>query len=77
MADLIEKPCTVVRGLRKPRKEELSGPFSLPVIPEEGEFVEAWDIIGDLQRPAAAEAASFAKEAEVAKASDALRKRVP
>ena len=75
-AELIEKPCLVTRGLRKPRAEELSGPFSLPGIPEEGEFVEAWDIIGDLRRPSSAEAPSFAKEAEVVKTSETPPKKV-
>ena len=72
---MIEKPCLVVRGLRKPRPEELCGPFSLPGIPEEGEFTEAWDIIGDLEQPLFAEAPSFAKEAEVTKTSDVLSKK--
>ena len=75
-AELIEKPCLVTRGLRKPRAEELSGPFSLPGIPEEGEFSEAWDIIGDLRRPSSAEAPSFAKEAEVVKTSETPPKKV-
>lgn len=78
LAELIEQPCTVTRGLRKPRKEEITGAFSLPGIPEEGEFTEAWDVIGDMQRPSSAEAPSFAKKAEVAKTSDSpLKKGVP
>ena len=74
-AELIEKPCLLTRGLRKPRPEELCGPFSLPGIPEEGEFSEAWDIIGDLQQPSSAEAPSFAKEVEVTKTSEAPPKK--
>ena len=73
---MIEKPCLVTRGLRKPRAEELCGPFSLPGIPEEGEFAEAWDIIGDLHRPSSAEAPSFAKEAEVTKTSETPPKKI-
>ena len=75
MADLIEKPCELVRGVRKPRKEEFSGPFGLLGIPEEGEFTEAWDIIGDLQWPSSVEAPSFAKEAKVAKTSNSPLKK--
>ena len=41
MAELLDKPCQLTRGLRKPRKEELMGPSGLPGIPEEGEFSKA------------------------------------
>ena len=37
-------------------------PFGLPGIPEEGEFSEAWDVIGALQWTSSTEPPSFAKE---------------
>ena len=49
LAETLQKPCTFTRGLRKPRKEELSDPFGLPGILEDGEFNEAWDVIMVLQ----------------------------
>ena len=48
MAEILEKLYPFTRGLRTPQKEELIGPFSLPGIPKEGEFSEAWDVIGTL-----------------------------
>ena len=41
MAELLDKPCQLTRGLWKPRKEELMSPSGLPGILEEGEFSEA------------------------------------
>ena len=46
---LLQKPSSLTRGLRKPQKEELTGPFSLPGVLEKGEFGEAMDLIGDIQ----------------------------
>ena len=48
IVELLKKPSTLTQGHRKPRKEELIGPFSLPRISKEGEFSEAVDLIGDL-----------------------------
>ena len=44
-------------------REELTGPYNLPKIPEEGEFREAWDVIGALQRTISVENLSLAKDA--------------
>ena len=63
MNEILEKPCSFTRGLRIPRKEELTGLFSLPGIPEEREFCEAWDVIGTLQHATSVEPPSFTKEA--------------
>ena len=62
MDGILEKMCAFTRGLRTPRKEELTGPFSLPGIPDEGEFSEARNLIRNLQRMIAAESLSLAKE---------------
>ena len=35
IVELLKKPSTLTQGHRKPRKEELIGPFSLPRISEE------------------------------------------
>ena len=61
-ADILDKPCVFTRGLRKPQKEELIRLNSFPGIPEEGEFSEAWDVIGALQQITSAEPPSFVKE---------------
>lgn len=42
------KSTTLTRELRVPWKEELTGPFDLPGVLDEGEFSEAMDLIGDL-----------------------------
>ena len=70
MVDILDKPCVFTRGLRKPRKEELIGSSSLPGSPEEGEFSEAWDVIGALQQITSAEPPSVVKEAT--KSSEAV-----
>ena len=57
----LKKPSNLTRGLRKPRKEEPTGPFSLLGLPEKGEFSEATYVIGDLQRSSSIEPPSFAK----------------
>ena len=47
---MLWKSTSLVRGLRKPLKEELIGLFSVPGIPEEFDFNEANSIIGELQK---------------------------
>ena len=51
----------------------MTGPCGLLGILEEGEFSEAWDVIGTLQRTISAEPLSFAKE--VIKASEGSPKK--
>ena len=63
MAELLDKPCQLTQGLRKPQKEELIGPSGLPGILEEGEFSEAWDVIGALQQMTSTKPPSFMNEA--------------
>ena len=63
MVDILDKPCVFTRGLRKPQKEELIRLNNFPGITEEGEFSEAWDVIGALQHITSAEPPSFVKEA--------------
>ena len=62
MDDILEKMCAFTRGLSVPWKEELTGPFSLPRILDEGEFNEALNLNGTLQWTTFAEPSSFAKE---------------
>lgn len=63
LVDLKRLP-TLTRGLRTPRSSELTDPFSLPGIFDEGEFSEAANLIGDFQKPSDAEPLTFLKEAE-------------
>ena len=59
--EYLKKPSNLTRGLKKPRKEELTGLFSLSGILEKGEFSEAAYIIGDLQKSSSIEPPSFVK----------------
>ena len=63
MAEVLDKPFMFTRGLKTARREELIGPFSLPGVPDEGEFREAWNVIRNLQWTTSAEPLSLAKEA--------------
>ena len=54
IVEVLRKPTSLTRGLRTPWKEEITSLFSLPGIPEEGEFSEAVDIIRDLQKTTSA-----------------------
>ena len=62
MVEVLDKPCAFTWGLRTPRREKLIGPFSLPRVPDEGKFSEAWNVIRNLQRTTSVEPPSFAKE---------------
>ena len=74
LVELLSKPSSLDRGLRKPQKEELIGPFSLLGIPDEGKFSEVVVVIGDLQKTTSADPPSFEKSS--AKAPRAFR-RIP
>ena len=73
MAETFNKSTTLTLGLRIPRKEELMSSFSLLGIPDEGEFSEAWDVIGTLQCPSSIKPPSFAKD--IAKTSEVSPKK--
>ena len=62
IAELLQKPSSLARGLRKARQEELVGPFSLLGIPKEDNFNKASIVISNLQRTSFTEPPHFTKE---------------